>query len=981
MPKQMSGKTFSKLLDYYIACLEQEDMLSVTFAISSEGTQFVSTPLTHEELFHTSGTEVTLEHTLATQRFFQTSLLRQKHKTLFYGYPLVVCPEGKLSPLFSTELTYDQRDNTIVIKAPSSPPRINPYPLMQQGFSTEEIMNLTQEVETTEFSNALTSICALFHAPPSLFQSEFDPKPLKHTITPTPVNKAILYFGERTGITHNLIVELRQLQKKSLDDLAATSLLLVIAGAFHPEKTTQSTKPFLEIFLLNPAQQQAVQQALTKSLSVITGPPGTGKSQVVLNIIANAVYQNKTVLFASKNNKAVDVVLEKFHSVLSYKLIVRMGHRAHRKNAKTEMTQLMNRCIPRYSLPEKTINDLWALTSRIQETQDTLNHLNVLNQSLDTLQDSLETLIEQLPKDVYEKGRAYRLDHIDAYALTQDIKTFSDHQGFFQKLTTQRNQKNQEHCLNNYYTLLPGPLRTYLQNLALEKTLPPKTLLQWLLNWKKIELASDEIQHIKKGLLEITDYTTLKTKLLSLHEDYLAISRPILEEQWMNRLAGLTDDDKHAVTRYFATSEQLESWTGDTTVYRQLLHEQMHTLQKILRFLPVWVVTNLSAKHSFPLKSNLFDILIIDEASQCDIVSALPLFYRAKQVVIIGDPNQLSHVSLLTELQDRTIAVRHNLDEEWFTIFSYTKRSLYGLAAHVAQEHLEQPVLLNEHYRCHSDIISFSNEYYYGRKLAVATNETRLLYHPSIPGRIAWCQVKGKTIHATSPYNKEEAEKVVEEILKILGATPPLNASLGVVTLFRAQTEMISEKLTTFQGIYDTPITIGTAHRFQGDEKDIIVFSPAVSEGVKPGTLHWIDTTRQLINVAVTRARSYLIIVGDREACTQALGPLNNLAEYVEARMMNTGTFDSPVKQKLYDELRTQGIPVTSHYVIKGKPPIHLDFALFINGNQYAIDVIRDRETFDGKQLRGNGWKIRRFLEDDILHNLSSVIEEIKRCC
>jgi superfamily I DNA and/or RNA helicase len=349
--------------------------------------------------------------------------------------------------------------------------------------------------------------------------------------------------------------------------------------------------------------------------------------------------------------------------------------------------------------------------------------------------------------------------------------------------------------------------------------------------------------------------------------------------------------------------------------------------------------------------------------------------------VIIGDPNQLSHISLLTELQDRALAVQHDLDEEWFTDFSYTKHSLYNLAARIAKENNEYPVLLNEHYRCHSDIISFSNEYYYERKLTIATDETRLLSHPSISARIAWHQVKGKTVHAKSPYNQEEAEKVVEEILKIIGTANQENISLGVVTLFRAQTEMITEKLKTFQGIYDTSITIGTAHRFQGDEKDIIVFSPAVSEGVKPGTLHWIESTSQLLNVAVTRARSYLMVVGDRDICTQTIGPLNNLAEYVETRMMNSGTFDSPIKQRFYEELKKQGIPIASHYVIKGKPPVHLDFALFVNGCRYVIEITNDREKTYGKQLKDDGWKIRRFLEHDIINNLPSVVEEIKRFC
>jgi superfamily I DNA and/or RNA helicase len=123
-----------------------------------------------------------------------------------------------------------------------------------------------------------------------------------------------------------------------------------------------------------------------------------------------------------------------------------------------------------------------------------------------------------------------------------------------------------------------------------------------------------------------------------------------------------------------------------------------------------------------------------------------------------------------------------------------------------------------------------------------------------------------------------------------------VHASIGIVTLFRAQTEMITEKLNKFQDLFEIDIIIGTAHRFQGDEKDIIVFSPAVSDGVKQGTLHWILSTSQLLNVAVTRARSLFIIIGDQDVCRQTTGPLRNLCDYVESRNTLSSRTDSPDK-------------------------------------------------------------------------------------
>jgi hypothetical protein len=981
MPMQMSGKTFSNLLDYYIACLEQEDLLSVTFDVSSEGTQFLSNLFQMEMLFHADNKQVTVENSEAVKKFFQTSLLSQKNKTLFYGYPVVIGPEGTISPLFYTELQYEQKDEMIVLTNLSSPIRLNHYVLSQYNFSSEEIINIQREIEEEEFSSALASLCGMLHFDGSGFLSTLDRKPLKRTIEPKLINKAMLYFGEQTNMTHNLIIELGQLKKKPLDDLASTSLLLLLTGEFLSKVTPQDTCPILEVFSLNPAQEDSVRRALQKPLTVITGPPGTGKSQVVLNIIANAVYQNKTVLFASKNNKAVDVVIEKLNDILPYKLLVRMGHKAHRRNAKSELEQLLKQRIQRIPQQKKTITDLLHTTSQIVSIQNQLTCLAALNESMQNTLHTLDSLAEQLPNDLPTQEYPLRLERTDPFILQEDLKKYFDSRGILRHLNSGRHQRKQEQCFRKYYETLPTPLQIYLQNMMSNKKTPIDTVMKWIFACKKKELATDEINVIKGKLLNFPTYKELKGQLAALHQEKIAISRPLFEQFWVNKLAEVTDEDKQRIGAYFSASEQLESWRGDQAVFRQLLSEQIRTLQKILKFLPVWVVTNLSAKRSFPLKNNLFDILIIDEASQCDIVSALPLFYRAKHVVIIGDPHQLKHISLLTETQDRTLAVKHHLPEEYFTDFSYTKHSLYDLAKQIIHAHNEKPLLLNEHYRCHPDIVSFSNEYYYGRKLTIATDETRLLRHPMLNSRIVWHQVKGKTVHAKSPYNEEEAEKVAEEILKILGMVSPLNASVGVVTLFRAQTEMITEKLNTFKDVYETNITIGTAHKFQGDEKDIIVFSPGVSEGVKPGTLHWIQTTSQLLNVAVTRAKSLFIIVGDQEVCAQTTGPLKNLSEYVETKNMSSGVFDSPTKKILYEELKKQGVFVTSNYWIKGKTPLHIDFALFVNGSRYAIEIKDDQKRTNEKQLMADGWKIRWFLEQDIHNNLVSVIEEIKRLC
>ncbi|HWR28157.1 MAG TPA: DEAD/DEAH box helicase [Candidatus Thermoplasmatota archaeon] len=981
MPKQMSEKTFSNLLDYYIACLEQEDLLSVTFNVSSENILFLSTLFQTEVLFHTNNKQVEIKNTEGAKKFFQTSLLRQKNKTLFYGYPVVIGPQGTISPLFFTELHYEQKEDILIITHDTNEYKLNHHILSKQNFSAEEIKNIRHEIEGDTFFTALESICKMLQFPYTECTTILDSKPFKRTIVQKLLNKAILYFGERSDITYNLITELMQLKKKPLDELASSALLLLLTGDYQPEKTNQDDKPFLEIFSLNPAQKNAIQKSLHNPLTVITGPPGTGKSQVVLNIIANAVYHNKTVLFASKNNKAVDVVIEKLNAILPYKLLVRMGHQAHRRNARAGLEHLIKQPIQKIPLQEKTFSELWTVIDQIECIQDQIFSLTSLNESLEKTQTALDFVQEQHPNALTVQEQHSHLDMIDPLILQDDLRKYFSTHSILKQLNPKRYQRKQDQCFRKHYERLPPGLQIHLQNTITNNQTTKEAALQWILTWKKEELILDEIQRIKKTLFTIPPFAELKNKQATLQKKYITLSQTLLQHHWINKFVDAQENDARHIQTYFSSSEQLESWGGDEVVFRQLHNQRVQALQKILRFLPVWVVTNLSAKQSFPLKNNIFNLLIIDEASQCDIASALPLFYRANHIVIIGDPYQLKHISLLTETQDRSLATTHHISEELYTNVSYTKHSLYDFAEQIIHQHSEQPLLLNEHYRCHPDIISFSNEYYYGRKLTIATDETKLLHHSSFHKRILWHHVKGKTIHTKSPYNEEEAERVVEEILKILEIVSSAHASIGVVTLFRAQTEMITEKLKKFQDIFETDITIGTAHRFQGDEKDIIVFSPAVSEGIKPGTLHWIQTTSQLLNVAVTRARSLFIIIGDQEICRHTTGPLRNLYDYVESISAQSFTTNSPTKQIFYNEAKQNGIPIIPNYLIKGNTPYQLDFAFFVNGNRYAIEIQSKQTKINRQQLLVDGWKIRRFSEQNIRHNLSETIEELKRLC
>jgi hypothetical protein len=288
---------------------------------------------------------------------------------------------------------------------------------------------------------------------------------------------------------------------------------------------------------------------------------------------------------------------------------------------------------------------------------------------------------------------------------------------------------------------------------------------------------------------------------------------------------------------------------------------------------PVWGLTNLTAAACLPLTARLFDLVVIDEAAQCDVASALPLIARARRALIIGDPHQLGHVSRLSAERERVIAFHHCLSAEELAVMSQRQRSLYDVAAFRLGQ---PPLLLDEHYRCHPRIIGFSNERIYGGRLTVRA--------PATPGGgLAWRDVAG-SFHrgpdGRSAVNPEEALAVVKQLEAEQAAHP--TATIGVVTPFRAQAELVRRLASEHRREGSTQsgsVTIDTVHRFQGDERDIMLMSPTVS-GAMPGFFRRVAGQPRLLNVAVTRARYRLVVVGDRGACIATGGMLADLATY-----------------------------------------------------------------------------------------------------
>ena len=274
---------------------------------------------------------------------------------------------------------------------------------------------------------------------------------------------------------------------------------------------------------------------------------------------------------------------------------------------------------------------------------------------------------------------------------------------------------------------------------------------------------------------------------------------------------------------------------------------------------------------------------MIDEASQCDIASALPLLYRARRAVIIGDPLQLKHVSTVAPQQDRLLLAAHGL-AEGRAAWAYSVNSLFDLARSLCR--VEDIVNLRDHHRSHRDIIAFPNRHFYRGRLRIATDHDALHRVREAGPAVLWIDVKGKVLRPPGggAMNSVEAQALVAELVEMV--KHGYDGAIGVVTPFRAQANkirtLVHQDRELSQSLASLSFVVDTVHGFQGDERDAIFFSPVVSAGAGENTLRFLKSHGNLFNVAITRARSELIVVGDRQAALDSgVAYLAGFAEYV----------------------------------------------------------------------------------------------------
>ena len=664
---------------------------------------------------------------------------------------------------------------------------------------------------------------------------------------------------------------------------------------------TQDHEPIFAAAELSLAQQNVIRHGRTRPLTLVIGPPGTGKSFTTAQLVLDAVARGQTVLITSKMNKAVDVVIEKLQPHLgSQTFILRGGDRGHREEMRGWLSGLLTNTGPQGMPQAARPGEVAMLEDRLRTADDDLERLGreivgVLDLELEWT--SARAAIDAIVTNNYAREAAAELGPDEIQRRYDEARKLESNNAPLVGWAMQKRGASQM-----------SALCAVLDITEEQRDIIPTIVAK--------ERARIRLTATGRGLEGHSDLNALFTAYARARDDRGRLVAELLAVRRRDALAQALRNDRRALTA-FHTALSAKSDAAQDAIFRQM------DFKALLRTFPIWAVTNQHVAEFLPLVHEMFDLVIIDEASQCDIASALPLLYRGRHAVVCGDPKQLRHLSFLREDRLRGIATQHGLTaierEQW----NYRTHSLLD-AVNQALPTQDDVILLDEHYRSMPQIIEFSNRMFYGGSLRVMTRR---------PDTIGLRSVELKKVpngkRRKEGYNVEEVEAILKEIERIAKAEAKRDVrsktSIGILSPYRDQVNYLNKQLAAKlkpRVLQDHQIAVGTAHTFQGDERDVMLLSFVVDPTSHRATITFLNQ-ENLFNVSVTRARQRQVIFTSMDI--KGL-PRDHLvthylqyaADCLEAEAPESQTRRTGFEGELAEALQAQGYTIWFDYPVAG---------------------------------------------------------------
>lgn len=302
-------------------------------------------------------------------------------------------------------------------------------------------------------------------------------------------------------------------------------------------------------------------------------------------------------------------------------------------------------------------------------------------------------------------------------------------------------------------------------------------------------------------------------------------------------------------------SKITKSGTGKQDFFHR--HEAQKNLSNCREAIPAWIMPLHRVWDTVDPQPGMFDVIVVDEASQCGFES-LPLFYMAKKILVVGDDKQISPEAEGVKLDAVTQLMNQYLyDFEHKASFNIN-RSLFD---HAELRYSSSLIVLREHFRCMPEIIRFSNDLCYPDTPLIPLRQ----YGPNRLPPLEHVFVGGGYREGSNnrTINRSEAEAIVERIAELCSDNRYNGKTMGVVVLQgEAQAALIENRLLERLGAEEMErrrLVCGNPYSFQGDERDIMFLSLVAASNERIGPLAKAADERRF-NVAASRARDMMIL-------------------------------------------------------------------------------------------------------------------------
>ena len=575
---------------------------------------------------------------------------------------------------------------------------------------------------------------------------------------------------------------------KNLEKSKFVNEYSVLARYLNPKKGKEEKSKIHSLifpFGCNNSQYKAVSNALNNQVSIIQGPPGTGKTQTILNIIANLLMHDKTVLIVSNNNDATRNVYEKLDSD-KYGLGFICAFHGKRENIENFLKN-QQQFYPEYLKDWK--NKLPILSPLLDEDIKHLGKYFEANECISTIKSELAALeieskyFDNSITDVYNNKKLLKKSSDALMDLLQKIQfTYEEKEKF-----------------------------GFFMNLKLKLSFGLGEKGNWNVNPDKV------IETIK------ATYYPLKKKEL---ENELSENESIVKDFNPNDVYEkcLTTLRSEVAKKYSKKAERIQFKDGKEIYFNPASFASEY---------PVILSTTFSSRGTIGQGTEfLFDYVIMDEASQVDVVTGALALSCAKNAVVVGDKMQLPNV-----IEEQKKKVVQELFEQTKLPEGYNY--INSFLASLEQVLPDTPqTLLREHYRCHPKIINFCNQQFYGGRLLIMTEDKGesdvLEAIKTTPGN--FCK---------DHYNQRQIDVIKEEILPKYSEDEISN--LGIIAPYNNQTDAIRSQIPS--------IDAATVHKYQGREKDNIIISTVDNE------ITSFADNANMLNVAISRAKKKLAVV------------------------------------------------------------------------------------------------------------------------